>query len=81
MGLKAGHGSADSSSSTTATLESLPTWNSFSRGVSECGGSEGFSRQTTTSEANALGNKDLGGLDANDAAQWAAALRLVTGLQ
>lgn len=72
-----------SAGSASTTAESLPGWG----GYSDLGSNESFSRQGTPefNPAMLLGNRDMGGLEAQDTAhctaQWAAALRLVAGLQ
>lgn len=75
-----------SAGSATTTAESLPGLGGFS----EMGSSDGFSRQASVEvsanfPAMLIGNGDMGGLEAQDTAQrtaqWAAALRLVAGLQ
>jgi len=76
-------GSAGSASTSADSLPGLPGWGSHS----ETGSNESFTRQSTSdfNPAMLLGNRDMGSLEAQDTthctAQWAAALRLVSGLQ
>lgn len=72
-----------SAGSASTTAESLPGCG----GYSEIGSNDSFTRQFSQdfNPAMLLDNRDMGGLEAQDTAhcteQWAAALRLVAGLQ
>jgi len=70
-----------STGSVSTTAESLPGWGNYSEM------DESFSQQVSSefNPAKLLANRDMAGLEAQDTgqctAQWAAALRLVSGLQ
>ena len=66
-----------STGSVSTTAESLPAWGSYSEK------DEKFSQQVSFDPAMLLDNRERGRLGAQDTcpAQWAAALRLATGLQ